>query len=179
LAEALRSRTADRSSLADHAVVCERNLGVEAVDQDAIVLLYNAVRNADVAECEAGKFRNITSVLGVQTCTHGIDDADGTSTVRLVLEHLLLSGAHAAVLELLINDLQPLFDFRFGCGGAIAAEQELDDIGRNGICSGIAADQVFADDEAFKGACAHMIPKVILDLQHEWHARLRRFHADQ
>jgi hypothetical protein len=56
----------ERSSaflLCDHAVA-ERHLGVEAVDKDALVLLYHAVRDAHVTEREVRKLGNVAGILG-------------------------------------------------------------------------------------------------------------------
>ena len=54
-------------------------------------------------------------------------------SLRAGLEQLLLAGSDRAILELLLDDLQPLGDFALVDAGAVASKQELDDVGRHRI----------------------------------------------
>ena len=49
------------------------------------------------------------------------------------LEQLLLAGAHGPLAHLALDDLQPLGDLLLVGAGAVAAEQELADVGRHGV----------------------------------------------
>src|SRR5262249_42897129 len=67
------------------------------------------------------------------------------------LEQFLLARPHGAVGELPLHHLQPLGDLSLVGAGAVAAEQELDHVGRHGVLSLEAAHKVLADEIPFKG----------------------------
>jgi hypothetical protein len=97
--------------LRDHAVEAERDLGIEPVDQNALVLLDDAVGDANVLQRKARKFGDVAGVLGVQARPDGVNKARGTFTVGLVLEDFFLPGANAAVLQLLLDNIKTFLDF--------------------------------------------------------------------
>jgi hypothetical protein len=51
--------------LRDNTVETERYLGIEAVDQDAVVFLDEAIGDANVLQCKARQFGDVAGVLGV------------------------------------------------------------------------------------------------------------------
>ena len=64
------------------------------------------------------------------------------------LEQLLLAGADRPVPQLPLDDLQALGDLLLVGAGAVAAEQELADVGRHRVLALELAGEVLADDEA-------------------------------
>ena len=153
--------------LRDHAVEAERDLGIEAVDENALVLLDHAVGDANVLQCKARKFGDVAGVLGVQAGPDGVDQAHGAFAVGLVLENFFLSGANAAVFQLPLDDIKAFLDFVLVGRRAVATEQELDDVGRHWVGLGVFPHQILAHDEAFKGLGA----EVIQAIQLQTHAR--------
>ena len=63
----------------------------------------------------------------------------------------MFAGAYRLLGELALHDLQALGDFFFVGGSAVTPQQELRDVGGDGILPLEAAHQVFTDDISLEG----------------------------
>ena len=83
-----------------------------------------------VVELQAGQLGLVGVGLGVEPGPEEVDDLDPPLLAGAGLEQLLLAGADRPVLHRALDDLQALGDLVRVGGGAVAAEQELADVGR-------------------------------------------------
>jgi hypothetical protein len=96
--------------LGDQRIVLERDLGVEAVGQHALVVLDEPVGDLHVGEAEAWELGDVAVVLRVELGPDDVDQLHGTVLACPGLEELLVPGADGPPLELLLDDAEPLFD---------------------------------------------------------------------
>jgi hypothetical protein len=76
------------------------------------------------------------------------------------LEQLLLTAADRPVAKLPLDDLQPLLDLVLVHAGAVAAQEELADVGRDRILPRKLPDQVLADDVPVEGVRGDLVEAI-------------------
>ena len=96
--------------LCDHRIVFQRDLGVEAVGEYALVLDHELRAYANIPQSEARQFGEVTVVLGVEARAHDIDQPHGTLFSGARLEDLALGRADGAALKLTLHDVEPFGD---------------------------------------------------------------------
>ena len=104
----------------------------------------------DVVELQAGEFGLVSVRLGVEPAAEQIDDLHPALLARARLEQLLLAGADRTLLHRALDDRQALGDLLWVRGGAVPAEEELADIGGNGILASELLSQVLANEIALE-----------------------------
>ena len=83
-----------------------------------------------VLELQAGQGRQVGVGLGVEPSRDEVDDLDRAALAGAGLEQFLLAAADRPVAELPLDDLQALLDLVLVHAGAVAAQEELADVGR-------------------------------------------------
>ena len=137
-------------SLGERGDVLERDLGVEAAGEHPVVLVHELVGDVDVVELEARQLGLVGVGLGVEPRSQQVDDLDLALLARARLEQLLLAGAHGALLHRPLDDRKALGDL-VGIGrGAVPAEQELADVGRDRVLAAELLGEVLAYEVALE-----------------------------
>ena len=117
----------------DHGVIDQIDLGVETSGQHALVLADELAFDADILELQAGQGGDVRVGLGVEPRREQVDDLDRAALSGAGLEEFLLTAADGSVAELPLDDLQPLLDLVLVHAGAVTAQEELADVGRDGV----------------------------------------------
>jgi hypothetical protein len=137
--------------LGDDPVVAQRHFRVEAVGQHALVVADRLVFDADIAQRKAGQLGQVAVVLRVEPGANDVDQLDRPCFLGSRLEQFLLAGAHRAILQLLLDDLQTFVDLVLVDARAVAAQEELDDVGRHRVLARVLAYEVFANQVTVEG----------------------------
>jgi hypothetical protein len=127
------------------------------------VLSHILVVDPDVFQRQARQLGQVAVVLGIEPRPYDVDDLDRTRFLGPRLEQLFLAGANRPVLQLLLDDLQPFVDLVVVDARAVAAEQELDDIGRHRVLARVLAHEVLANEVAVERCCAQPVDVVHFD----------------
>ena len=149
-----RSQVGDREraavgSLVQGRVVLELDLGVEAAGQHPLVMVADhLIGDPDVLQLQARQGREVGVAADVEPGRDQVDELDRALLPGPRLEQLMGAGAHGPVAELALDDLEALGDLVGVGAGAVAAEQELADVGRDRVLALELEGQVLADDEA-------------------------------
>ena len=125
-------RTAARL-LGNDGVVVQVDLGVEPAGEHPLVRPDDLVGDPHVPQLEAGQLGEVAVGLGVEARLDEVDELDRRPLTGARLEELLLAGPDGAVGQEPADHCQALLDL-LGVGGrAVPAEQELPDVGRDGV----------------------------------------------
>ena len=104
--------------------------------------------DVDVVELQARQLGLVGVALRVEPRLEQVDDLDAALVAGAVLEELLLAGANGAFLHRALHHLEPGGDLVGVGGGAVAAEQELADVGRDRVLAAELLGEVLLDEVA-------------------------------
>jgi hypothetical protein len=78
--------------LSDDPVIRQRDLGIEAVCQHPLIVAHELIVDADVAQIQARKFRDIAVVFYVKLCTKNVVDLDRSGLLGAAAKTVVLIG---------------------------------------------------------------------------------------
>ena len=128
--------------------VLKRDLGVEAAGQHPLVLVDQLRRDVDICDLQARQLCLVRVALGVEPGLEQVDDLDAALVARAVLEQLGLTGSDGPLLHRALHHLQTSRDLVAVGGRAVAAEQELSDVGRDRVLAAELLREILLDEES-------------------------------